>query len=256
MKKFYLLLAVISFSICSMTGSVTYTDDLGFILQLNEEKSSPDLLSLDVFWFNESNMPVRDLMVTITSPEGAEWAEPNGDLFDFEDNLATWGVNRASQLNFGVAVSGRSDVKALYGEQTLAFIGAHCNKNYLHMNDFTKAEPGKLGTCWLNISNLPDGNYEMMIPGKDFLNVCATNDAAQSFTPNEASVVTFSKFGATVKAKNVDVTGVEQLNTNKSVTAVKYYNVAGLESSEPFDGLNIVVKTYTDGTRSAEKMLK
>jgi D-3-phosphoglycerate dehydrogenase len=33
-------------------------------------------------------------------------------------------------------------------------------------------------------------------------------------------------------------------------------NIAGMQSAEPFDGVNIVVTTYTDGTRSAVKVIK
>jgi hypothetical protein len=35
-----------------------------------------------------------------------------------------------------------------------------------------------------------------------------------------------------------------------------YYNLAGVESAEPFKGVNIKVTTYCDGTRSSEKVLK
>lgn len=42
----------------------------------------------------------------------------------------------------------------------------------------------------------------------------------------------------------------------KTVAGVKYVNVAGMESNTPFDGVNIVVTTYTDGTHSAVKVIK
>lgn len=42
----------------------------------------------------------------------------------------------------------------------------------------------------------------------------------------------------------------------KTVAGVKYVNVAGMESNTPFDGVNIVVTTYTDGTQSAVKVIK
>jgi hypothetical protein len=37
---------------------------------------------------------------------------------------------------------------------------------------------------------------------------------------------------------------------------VKYVNIAGIESAVPFDGLNLVVTTYTDGTKAAAKVIK
>ena len=54
-----------------------------------------------------------------------------------------------------------------------------------------------------------------------------------------------------------DVTGIETVsNASKTVSSVKYYNVQGVESNVPFDGVNIVVNTYTDGTRQATKLIK
>lgn len=56
---------------------------------------------------------------------------------------------------------------------------------------------------------------------------------------------------------NEVVTGIEDIKVdNKEVAAVKYYNVAGVESNYPFMGINIAVITYTDGTRSSVKIVK
>ena len=52
------------------------------------------------------------------------------------------------------------------------------------------------------------------------------------------------------------ITAVNDVNTTKTVKQVRYYNLAGVESSEPFDGVNVVVTTYTDGTRTAAKVVK
>ena len=52
------------------------------------------------------------------------------------------------------------------------------------------------------------------------------------------------------------ITAVNDVNTVKTVKQVRYYNLAGVESSEPFDGVNVVVTTYTDGTRTAAKVVK
>ncbi len=50
-------------------------------------------------------------------------------------------------------------------------------------------------------------------------------------------------------------TAVDKLDANQ-VVGVKYYNVAGIESSTPFDGLNIVVTRYSDGSTTTTKILK
>ena len=51
------------------------------------------------------------------------------------------------------------------------------------------------------------------------------------------------------------VTGINNV-TGKAVAGVKYYNLAGMESDRPFEGVNIIVTTYTDGSRSSAKVLK
>lgn len=42
----------------------------------------------------------------------------------------------------------------------------------------------------------------------------------------------------------------------KTVNNVKYYNIAGMESNVPFDGVNIKVTTYNDGTTHTCKVIK
>lgn len=51
------------------------------------------------------------------------------------------------------------------------------------------------------------------------------------------------------------VTGVESANAAKTVASVKYYNLAGIESAQPTQGINIVKTTYTDGSQSVAKKL-
>ena len=49
--------------------------------------------------------------------------------------------------------------------------------------------------------------------------------------------------------------GVADINS-KAVKSVKYVNLAGVESNKPFDGVNIMVTTYTDGTKAAAKVIQ
>ena len=53
----------------------------------------------------------------------------------------------------------------------------------------------------------------------------------------------------TTAINTVDVNG-------KAVKSVKYVNVAGIVSDVPFQGVNIVVTEYTDGSRTTSKMLR
>ncbi|MBR6284945.1 MAG: choice-of-anchor D domain-containing protein [Muribaculaceae bacterium] len=52
------------------------------------------------------------------------------------------------------------------------------------------------------------------------------------------------------------ITGVADVNANGQVESVTYVNAAGIKSDKPFDGINIVVTRYTDGTVSTTKVVK
>ena len=43
---------------------------------------------------------------------------------------------------------------------------------------------------------------------------------------------------------------------SENVSAVRYYNLQGVESATPFEGVNIVVRMMNDGTKSVSKMVK
>ena len=57
--------------------------------------------------------------------------------------------------------------------------------------------------------------------------------------------------------KDPDIsTGVEDVDAEKTVAGVTYYNLLGVSSDRPFEGVNVVVTTYTDGTKSSKKIVK
>lgn len=51
-------------------------------------------------------------------------------------------------------------------------------------------------------------------------------------------------------------TRIENVTTTKEVKSVRYYNIMGVESTTPFEGVNIIVTTFTDGTRATTKAIK
>ena len=52
------------------------------------------------------------------------------------------------------------------------------------------------------------------------------------------------------------ITGIDELPMGtKMVRSMEYYNIAGAMSEKPFDGVNIVVARYTDGTTSTYKVI-
>lgn len=51
-------------------------------------------------------------------------------------------------------------------------------------------------------------------------------------------------------------TAVDAVSAAKTVASTRYYDLQGVESAEPHDGFNLVVTTYTDGSRTTAKMMK
>lgn len=70
--------------------------------------------------------------------------------------------------------------------------------------------------------------------------------------PNEAITPLRPEFTVSVP-NNV---GVADLNANKAVTSVEYVNMNGQVSNQPFEGVNVVVTKYADGTKVVTKVVK
>jgi len=51
-------------------------------------------------------------------------------------------------------------------------------------------------------------------------------------------------------------TAVKEVNAAKDITGVSYYNMQGMQSNQPFDGINIVVTSYSDGTTTSSKVIR
>lgn len=51
-------------------------------------------------------------------------------------------------------------------------------------------------------------------------------------------------------------TAINEISGNKTVAGVAYYNLAGQQSAQPVNGVNIVVTTYTDGSTTTAKVIK
>ena len=56
-----------------------------------------------------------------------------------------------------------------------------------------------------------------------------------------------------------NVTAVEEIkyvHTDKDIVSVRYYDLTGRASEQAFDGINIVVTTYSDGSRTSRKIMR
>ena len=52
------------------------------------------------------------------------------------------------------------------------------------------------------------------------------------------------------------VTDVPTLPSYREVVGVTYYNISGMSSDRPFDGVNIIVTRYSDGSTETTKVLR
>ena len=73
----------------------------------------------------------------------------------------------------------------------------------------------------------------------------------------EANKYYVKKVDIEVTAENMDIiTGIDEAKlANKTISGVDYYNVKGVKSQMPHDGVNIVVTRFNDGTTMTQKMI-
>ncbi len=90
----------------------------------------------------------------------------------------------------------------------------------------------------------PGANFRLPAAGSYTIKLVESGEAKAGFESLKMVVI-----------KNDAPSAVNDINS-KTVANVKYVNLAGIESNKPFDGVNIAVTTYTDGTKSAAKVIK
>ncbi len=78
--------------------------------------------------------------------------------------------------------------------------------------------------------------------------ISATRDGELSFVMPASDVLVTADF--------TQSTAIESIANASQVTSVEYYNLAGMRSSKPFSGMNIVVTRYSDGSKAVEKIVK
>ncbi|MBQ6080644.1 MAG: DUF4465 domain-containing protein [Muribaculaceae bacterium] len=69
---------------------------------------------------------------------------------------------------------------------------------------------------------------------------------------NTAAYFCMDKF----QVSDGEPTSVKDVNAEKTVAGVKYVNMAGMTSDKPFDGVNVVVTTYSDGSTTTAKVIR
>ena len=97
-----------------------------------------------------------------------------------------------------------------------------------------------------------DGNYYCLDHTKTYHVFCGNSSIG--FT--DKGSFSFEDIYKDVRVVINNLTAVEELSANKTVANVAYYNMAGQQSAQPVNGVNIVVTTYSDGSTTTAKVIK
>ena len=109
------------------------------------------------------------------------------------------------------------------------------------------------------VVELKDADGNIISPAEDgnFYSLDHTQTYVLVVDGEETQEIAFDDIYSDINVQiRKDFTAIQELDTNKAVANVVYYNLAGQQSAQPVDGVNIVVTTYTDGTRTTAKVIK
>jgi len=140
------------------------------------------------------------------------------------------------------------DLSQYEGNARIAFRHTESSDNYyLFLDDINYDVPGEEANEWIYIYNLDDTEVILgdLDPETTYeVQVQAYNENQVESEWSESTIFTTAKS-----------TVVDELNSEKAVAGVRYFNAAGQEMAQP-EGMTIVVTTYTDGTKVATKVIK
>ena len=125
------------------------------------------------------------------------------------------------------------------------------------------AMPGAFNVDWkYNGGSIPEGletgatykfNAIVQLPATSAAAGAAMlKDNTGNYSPDGSYVVLPLDFDP--KDGDSVITGIDTINAGQ-VSGVKYYNVTGMESDRPFQGVNIVVTRFTDGSINTTKIV-
>ena len=139
--------------------------------------------------------------------------------------------------------------QAINGDRLVVVLQLKTNECWVY-----PAYDGNLGYFTMNLSALEDGNDILVATLSENPEHSNFADASAVSHNVERTEIRVNK--ANGKVGPVVVDAISVVDAAKNVTSVKYFNLQGVESATPFDGVNIMVKTYEDGTKTTSKLVK
>ena len=218
-----------------------------------------------------SEITYNSFQVDMYVPQGVEIIEiedeESGDMVAYQKgdrmpnvtNL-TWKKKEDTKVIDGLTY----DIYTILAYST-SEVGTHFSsnnaKNYKDNGALKKDDAALFGLYLQNNKQAEGGHIDNMIIANQLFNI--RESAIAGWTANQSNFwymtggndveQRFQLYNRVAMHGSSDV--VETVG-EKAIKSVKYYNVAGMESNEPFEGVNIKVVNYNDGTNSTSKIVK
>lgn len=98
------------------------------------------------------------------------------------------------------------------------------------------------------------GFGDLLVPYRTYVTSINPMSGLSAVYENGELVYQGCKYDEAQELKNPDA--ITTVDATKQPQGVRYYNLAGVESAEPFKGVNLKVTTYTDGSRTTHKIVR
>lgn len=181
--------------------------------------------------------------------EGTAWIEnEDGDMEEVEITDAVRKQNLSQMCDIMYNEKTRSDGKKVF--VILEVLSSNDCRFFPALD-----APAAVGRMNLDMSSCADGTYKIVAPptpaGCSF-SYTGGPEGTRGWTADAPVEFSLMKVGDNVYAP---VLGICTVDVDRNLVTTKYYNLQGIESDTPFPGINIKVTTYSDGTKSAKKIL-
>jgi len=124
-------------------------------------------------------------------------------------------------------------------------------------------DEGQFANCGV-APELKDGGYKPWFAIIKYVQDEGATSGDEETTPKaklQANDATAGKYVVCpIYLKSDMITAIDNINVDKrgdmrSLKSTRYYNMMGVESATPFEGVNIIVKEYSDGSRESSKAI-
>ena len=148
--------------------------------------------------------------------------------------------------------------KVLLNNEKEAWETNYSELRYLGMDEdvFGKTNPSQPFTLYDTFEASTTTNAAHGLKADETVNIEDVTYYATLYVKDDASGKYYVKKSKELKPNTSIPTAISTVNANAQVESVRYYNVAGVESSKPFNGVNIVVTRYTDGSTTTSKVVR